>query len=244
VSAELDNQADALLGHFGDQARRAGASWTQIGAHMGVSKQAVRKRFVPRWDGSDPIPDGQLYSRATFRARNALLVAGEIAERGGHGEVDPAHLVAGLLGDPHGLAAVIIHKAGITDEQLCAGLDVPAAHIQPRTGHDPRADAAALQRLRLGALAREALQNTVTAALHLGHNYVGTEHILLGTVSIPGPTTDTLHSLGLDPKRIVEDLDKETGRWHRRHGELLDRAHLDVGYRLVVADGQPDQASR
>jgi hypothetical protein len=48
VCAQLDEQSDALLGYFVDQARRSGASWSQIGASMGVSKQAAQKRFVPR----------------------------------------------------------------------------------------------------------------------------------------------------------------------------------------------------
>ena len=47
ISEQLDEQADALLGYFVDQARRSGLSWSQIGAAMGVSKQAAQKRFVP-----------------------------------------------------------------------------------------------------------------------------------------------------------------------------------------------------
>src|ERR671933_1922107 len=42
----LGDVADSLIGHFVDQARRAGASWTDIGRSMGVSKQAAQKRFV------------------------------------------------------------------------------------------------------------------------------------------------------------------------------------------------------
>ncbi|HET7719337.1 MAG TPA: hypothetical protein VFK43_05165, partial [Acidimicrobiales bacterium] len=42
----LGDVADHLIGHFVDQARRSGASWTAIGQSMGVSKQAVQKRFV------------------------------------------------------------------------------------------------------------------------------------------------------------------------------------------------------
>src|SRR3954451_16934204 len=145
VSAELDNQADALLGHFVDQARRAGVSWTQIGAHMGVSKQAVRKRFVPRWDGSDPIPEGQLYSRCTLRARNALLVAGQA----GGGRVEPPHLLVGLLNEQHGLAATIIRNAVPDEAQLLAALDATTGDIRPRATSDPRADVAALYELPL-----------------------------------------------------------------------------------------------
>ena len=49
----LGEVADHLIGHFVDQARRSGASWTQIGKCMGVTKQAAQKRFVPK---ADPSP--------------------------------------------------------------------------------------------------------------------------------------------------------------------------------------------
>src|SRR4051794_13350036 len=44
----LGDVADHLIGHFVDQARKSGASWTEIGKCMGVTKQAAQKRFVPR----------------------------------------------------------------------------------------------------------------------------------------------------------------------------------------------------
>jgi hypothetical protein len=44
----LGDVADHLIGHFVDQARRSGATWTQIGQSLGVSKQAAQKRFVPK----------------------------------------------------------------------------------------------------------------------------------------------------------------------------------------------------
>src|SRR5881398_492505 len=51
----LGEVADHLIGHFVDQARRSGASWTDIGQSMGVSKQAAQKRFVPK--GSPKLLD-------------------------------------------------------------------------------------------------------------------------------------------------------------------------------------------
>jgi hypothetical protein len=48
VGNRLDEQANALVGHFVLQARRSGASWSEIGAHMGISKQAAQKRFGTR----------------------------------------------------------------------------------------------------------------------------------------------------------------------------------------------------
>lgn len=46
LSNHLGELADHLVGHFVDQARRSGASWTLIGQSMGVTKQAAQKRFV------------------------------------------------------------------------------------------------------------------------------------------------------------------------------------------------------
>ena len=50
----LGDVADHLIGHFVDQARRSGASWTDIGRSMGVTKQAAQKRFVPKADDRAP----------------------------------------------------------------------------------------------------------------------------------------------------------------------------------------------
>ena len=48
----LGDVADHLIGHFVDQARRSGASWTDIGKSMGVTRQAAQKRFVPKSESS------------------------------------------------------------------------------------------------------------------------------------------------------------------------------------------------
>ncbi|NED49697.1 ATP-dependent Clp protease ATP-binding subunit, partial [Micromonospora aurantiaca] len=57
IAAEhLGEVADHLIGHFVDQARRSGASWTDIGTSMGVSKQAAQKRFVPKGASPDLDP--------------------------------------------------------------------------------------------------------------------------------------------------------------------------------------------
>src|ERR1035437_11108148 len=71
VSEHLGELSDHLIGHFVDQARKGGASWTDIGRSMGVTKQAAQKRFVPRGsaDGSDLVPS-QGFSRFTPRPRN------------------------------------------------------------------------------------------------------------------------------------------------------------------------------
>ena len=92
VAEQLTDNADHLVGHFVDQARRAGASWTEIGRSMGVTKQAAQKRFVPR--SSPDVPELGNWSRFTDRARAALAGARRLAAgrpvRGGAARPPPA----------------------------------------------------------------------------------------------------------------------------------------------------------
>ena len=185
VSARLDEQSDALIGYFVDQARHSGASWSQIGASMGVTKQAAQKRFV-----RDLVPEGhQIFSRFTQRARNTLAAAGRVA---GTGPIGAPQLAAALLAEPEGLAAKVIARAGLTGEQVYAA--VGAGPVSP----GPDADAAGLRELSFGDDAKAALRGTLKAALRLSHNYIGTEHLLLGILFANGPAGQALTGLGLD----------------------------------------------
>jgi Clp amino terminal domain, pathogenicity island component len=196
VSARLDEQSDALIGYFVDQARHSGASWSQIGTSMGVTKQAAQKRFV-----RDLVPEGQqVFSRFTQRARNTLGAAGKLA---GPDSVSAAHLAAALPTEPEGLAAKIIARAGLTGDQVYAA--VGAGPAVPA----PDVDAAALRELSFDDQARAALKGTLKAALRLGHNYIGTEHLLLGILFADGPAAHALAALGLDAgtaERLLVDL--------------------------------------
>jgi hypothetical protein len=187
VGERLDEQSDALIGHFVDQARRSGASWSQIGQSMGVSKQAAQKRFVPRWDAGDPVSEGQLFSRFTLRSRGALAAACEIA---GDGPVEAAHIVVGLLHEPDGLAAKIMHAAGNRDDQIGSAFGL-------RLGAPGNAEPAALRGIAFGDSAKELLRGTLEAVLRLGHNYVGTEHLLLGALFAGEAAAGVLESLGI-----------------------------------------------
>src|SRR5215207_1804837 len=95
----LGDVADHLIGHFVDQARRSGASWTEIGRSMGVTKQAAQKRFVAKGDAPDLDPS-QGFSRFTERARNVVVAAQTEAHAAGNAEIGPSHLVLGLLSEP------------------------------------------------------------------------------------------------------------------------------------------------
>src|SRR6202034_1300477 len=127
VGADLDETSDALIGHFVDQARRSGASWSQIGASMGVSKQAAQQRFVPR----GPVQGLQMphvpgdFSRFTLRARNVLAAAEDLAQAADAAVIGPEHLAVGLLAEPERIAAKALAGLGVSAGQLRSAFGLP-----------------------------------------------------------------------------------------------------------------------
>jgi hypothetical protein len=194
VSAQLDEQSDALIGYFVDQARRSGASWSQIGGAMGVSKQAAQKRFVPgRLSGIGGR--GQTYSRFTPRARNVLAAADHLVkEESSEAAVGAAELTAALLTEPEGIAAKVILRAGLAADQVYAAVGTgPAAAVAETSADD-------LQELAFSESGKETLKGALKTALRLGHNYIGTEHLLLGTLVTGGQAAVAIGALGLTPE--------------------------------------------
>jgi len=181
----LGDVADHLIGHFVDQARRSGASWTEIGGAMGVTKQAARKRFVPKDPGSPAIDPDKGFERFTARTRNVVMAAHDLARSGRTDHVTPAHLALALFGEPDAIAARTVAALGATDAARAAvEAELPAEVDEPPT-LVPYDDAA-----------KKVLQLTFREALRLGHNYVGTEHLLLALLdaeAADGP----LHRSGL-----------------------------------------------
>src|SRR5215210_7389788 len=94
AAEHLGEVSDHLIGHFVDQARRSGASWTDIGRSMGVTKQAAQKRFVPKGSGEPAALDSsQGFDRFTDRARNVVIASQNEAHAAQHDEIRPEHLI-------------------------------------------------------------------------------------------------------------------------------------------------------
>jgi ATP-dependent Clp protease ATP-binding subunit ClpA len=218
VGTDLDDKSDALIGHFVDAARRSGASWKQIGVSMGVTKQAAQKRFVSQWENAE-------FSRFTQRSRNVLAAAGQIAEGAGAEVIDASHLAAGLLSEPDGLAARAIHDAGLTDEQILGALRLPGPIPVPSAAGTANgaegaegASPAALRQLRFTEAGRAALRGALKEALRLGHNYIGTEHLLLGILFANGDAGQLLIGLGLTAGQAEQALASEFARIQTERG--------------------------
>jgi hypothetical protein len=205
ISEHLSELADHLIGHFVDQARKTGASWTDIGQSMGVTKQAAQKRFVPRasdWgdllSGAFP-PDPVKFSRFTDRAKRAVIAARQEAIRRRHDRVLPEHLILGLLHEPEGLAARAIVALGVTAEATREAL---VAALPPAVVEEPVAG-----KIPFAPHAKKVLELTLREALLFGHNYIGTEHLLLALLEDEEAAGGgTLTGLGLSRERAREWL--------------------------------------
>ncbi|WIM92644.1 Clp protease N-terminal domain-containing protein [Actinoplanes oblitus] len=191
LADHLGELADHLIGHFVDQARRSGASWTDIGRSMGVSKQAAQKRFVAK----DKIDMSQGFNRFTTVARSAIVASMNQAKRHHNGEITPAHLMLGLLDQPEGLAVAAVRAQGLdldgVRERLVAALPERVDELPTLTPYDARS--------------RKALELTFREALRLSHDDIGTGHVLLALLEEEQPDGGLLNGLGLT-KAAVEPV--------------------------------------
>ncbi|MGW5233495.1 Clp protease N-terminal domain-containing protein [Streptomyces nodosus] len=204
AAEHLGDVADHLIGHFVDQARRSGASWTDIGKSMGVTRQAAQKRFVPK-ESADLDP-GQGFSRYTPRARDAVMAAHNASKAAGNAETVPEHLVLGLLTEPEGLAAKAVLAQGVSLE---TAREAATAALPPRTEDVP-------ELVPYSPAAKKALELTFREALRLGHNYVGTEHMLLALLELENGE-GLLTGLGIQKTRTEEYVENALAEIRRDH---------------------------
>src|SRR5215468_2105652 len=105
TASDLEQTTDALLGHFVDRCRRSGRSWSEISAALGVTKQAVHKRFAgPVAERFVAATYQAPFDRFTHRARNVVAAANAAARDSGHCEIETGHLLLALYAEPDGLA--------------------------------------------------------------------------------------------------------------------------------------------
>jgi hypothetical protein len=161
---ELGELGDSLLGVFVDRSRRDGRSWAEIGRSLGVTKQAVQQRFVS--SGALPVT----FERFTQRARGVLVHAQQRARDLQHNYVGTEHLLLGLFDEPEGIAAKVLGELGTSAD----GVRDAVLGIIPR-GHTEVIDEPPYT-----PRAARSLELALSCALELGHNYIGTEHELLG----------------------------------------------------------------
>jgi ATP-dependent Clp protease ATP-binding subunit ClpC len=140
-----------------------------------------------------------MFERFTDRARRVVVLAQEEARMLHHNYIGTEHILLGLIREGEGVAAKALESLGISleavrqqvGEIIGQGQQAPSGHI-PFT---PRA--------------KNVLELSLREALQLGHNYIGTEHILLGLIREgEGAAAQVLVKLGGDPSRIRQQVNQ------------------------------------
>jgi ATP-dependent Clp protease ATP-binding subunit ClpC len=117
---------------------------------------------------SSPSPSYEFY---TGRARQAIILANQEAQRFNHEYIGTEHILLGLVKEGSGTAANILRNLGIDLRKV--RLEVEKIVV---TGPD----AAVFDRMPLTPRAKKVIESAIEEALNLRHPYVGTEHLLLG----------------------------------------------------------------
>jgi ATP-dependent Clp protease ATP-binding subunit ClpA len=158
-----------------------------------------------------------MFERFTDRARRVVVLAQEEARLRGATAVTPDHLVLGLFDEGEGLAWQVLTEFGFTRDGIAA--TIPGEDGPPPLGH-----------ISFTEDAKKSIELSLREALQLGHNYIGTEHILLGLcrseASKSLSQSVTLHDARL---AIVEKLSGEVA------GEVSKIPDPPVGRRWFVS---------
>ncbi|WP_314139805.1 ATP-dependent Clp protease ATP-binding subunit, partial [uncultured Plantibacter sp.] len=138
-----------------------------------------------------------MFERFTDRARRVVVLAQEEAKMLNHNYIGTEHILLGLIHEGEGVAAKALESLGISLDAVREQVtDIIGTGQQQPTGHIP-----------FTPRAKKVLELSLREALQLGHNYIGTEHILLGLIREgEGVAAQVLVKLGADLNRVRQQV--------------------------------------
>jgi ATP-dependent Clp protease ATP-binding subunit ClpC len=140
-----------------------------------------------------------MFERFTDRARRVVVLAQEEARMLNHDHIGTEHILLGLIRDGEGVAAKALQSLGITPEAV-------RRQVEEIIGRGQQAPSG---QIPLTPRAKKILELSLREALQLGHNYVGTEHILLGLIREgKGVAAQVLVKLGADLTRVRQQVNQ------------------------------------
>jgi ATP-dependent Clp protease ATP-binding subunit ClpC len=143
-----------------------------------------------------------LFERFTGRARQVVVLAQDEARGLGHNYIGTEHLLLGLLREEEGLAARVLEGLDVTLEEA-------RAQVVRIVG---RGDEVCAGQIPFTPRAKTVLELSLREAISLGHNYIGTEHILLGLVrEDEGVGAEILRDLDADAETIRREVIRIVG---------------------------------
>src|SRR5437867_4715984 len=139
---------------------------------MAVPSTPRKAAFAGRGRRDERRVEGRVFERFTERARQVVVLAQDEARALKHNYIGTEHILLGLLREEEGLAARVLESLDITVEEVRAQVArIVGQGDEVTTGQIP-----------FTPRAKKVLELALREALSLGHNYIGTEHILLGLV--------------------------------------------------------------
>ncbi len=139
-----------------------------------------------------------MFNRFTERARKVIVYAKEEARRFNHDYIGTEHLLLGLVREGEGVAAAVLQKLG---------LDLETIRIEVEKLVQPGPQTQVLGDIPFTPRSKKALELSAEEARALGHNYIGTEHLLLGLVKEgEGMAYRVLLNLGLDLGKLRNEV--------------------------------------
>ena len=138
-----------------------------------------------------------MFERFTDRARRVVVLAQEEARLLNHNYIGTEHILLGLIHEGEGVAAKALESLGISLEAVRSQVEeIIGQGGQSPSGHIP-----------FTPRAKKVLELSLREALQLGHNYIGTEHILLGLIREgEGVAAQVLVKLGADLSRVRQQV--------------------------------------
>jgi len=138
-----------------------------------------------------------MFERFTDRARRVVVLAQEEAKMLNHNYIGTEHILLGLIHEGEGVAAKALESMGISLDSVREQVtDIIGTGQQQPTGHIP-----------FTPRAKKVLELSLREALQLGHNYIGTEHILLGLIREgEGVAAQVLVKLGADLNKVRQTV--------------------------------------
>jgi Clp amino terminal domain, pathogenicity island component len=189
VSSTLGQVGDHLVSHFIDEARGSGESWAAIGERLGISRQAVQKRYASASSAGGKLPP--VYEKMVNPARRAIVEAQREAIRRRAGHIGTEHILLGVVVEPDCAGAKGLAACGAGPQVVTAAVNgrigVPGEEPERADGHVP-----------FTADGKSVLEHTLRESVRLGHDFVGTTHLALACVTVKdGVAAEILTNLGV-----------------------------------------------
>jgi hypothetical protein len=195
----LRNRLDELERRHVGALVSSGASWSEVAAALGISRQAAHRRFRDLPLERAPARAKTQVDRilVTGTARTMVQLAREEASTQGAPLVGTEHLLVALIRNAPESLARTLRSAGIDEDRLRTSLQPTVVDDGQPAQHDAR----------FTRNAREVLEGALREAVDRGEGYIGAEHLLLALLRNPsGGAAQTFDALGVDPQVVFAGL--------------------------------------